>query len=119
MSPGSSSRLALLGLILLAACTDQDVVAPEPSALVSSLSEAEVMRLSQLVRKLTQERGITPMPSRADIRDGLAQLGQMLLFDKILSGNKDISCMSCHHPKLATGDARSLAIGQGASGVDQ
>lgn len=41
----------------------------------------------------------------------------MLSFDKELSGNRDISCMTCHHPSLGTGDARSLAIGQGAAGI--
>jgi cytochrome c peroxidase len=41
----------------------------------------------------------------------------MLVFDKILSGNRDISCMTCHLPALGTGDGRSLAIGQGATGL--
>ena len=41
----------------------------------------------------------------------------MLAFDKILSGNRDISCMTCHLPQFATGDDRHLSIGQGAQGV--
>jgi cytochrome c peroxidase len=44
-------------------------------------------------------------------------LGQALAFDKILSGNRDISCMTCHVPLFGTGDARSLSIGQGATGL--
>jgi cytochrome c peroxidase len=40
-----------------------------------------------------------------------------LAFDKILSGNHDISCMSCHLPTFGTGDGRSLSIGQGATGL--
>jgi cytochrome c peroxidase len=51
------------------------------------------------------------------VRPALVQLGQALAFDKILSGNRDISCMTCHMPRLATGDTRSLSIGQGASGL--
>src|SRR5690606_25263393 len=47
----------------------------------------------------------------------LVQLGRMLAFDKVLSGNRDISCMTCHLPGLGTGDARSLSIGTGASGL--
>src|SRR5699024_12189027 len=39
------------------------------------------------------------------------ELGRMLFFDKLLSGNKDISCATCHHPTLNTGDALSLSIG--------
>jgi cytochrome c peroxidase len=41
----------------------------------------------------------------------------MLVFDKILSGNRDISCMTCHLPPFATGDGRSLSIGQGGTGI--
>jgi cytochrome c peroxidase len=47
----------------------------------------------------------------------LVELGRALAFDKILSGNKDISCMTCHLPGFATGDGRSLSIGDGATGL--
>jgi cytochrome c peroxidase len=43
-------------------------------------------------------------------------LGQALAFDRLLSGNRDISCMTCHMPRFATGDGLSLSIGQGATG---
>jgi cytochrome c peroxidase len=45
------------------------------------------------------------------------RLGQALAFDKELSGNRDISCMTCHLPVFATGDALRLSIGQGATGL--
>jgi cytochrome c peroxidase len=51
------------------------------------------------------------------VRPELARLGQALAFDKILSGNRDISCMTCHLPTFATGDGKSLSVGQGASGL--
>ena len=44
-------------------------------------------------------------------------LGNQLFFDKILSGNMNISCATCHHPMTATGDALSLPIGEGATGL--
>ena len=44
-------------------------------------------------------------------------LGQALAFDKVLSGNRDISCMTCHLAGASTVDQRSLAIGQGATGL--
>jgi cytochrome c peroxidase len=44
-------------------------------------------------------------------------LGRALAFDKELSGNRDISCMTCHLPAHGTTDARSLSIGQGATGA--
>ncbi|MGZ8137085.1 MAG: cytochrome-c peroxidase [Methylococcaceae bacterium] len=45
------------------------------------------------------------------------ELGKMLFFDKILSGNKDIACSTCHNPQLGTGDSLSVSIGTGGSGT--
>lgn len=45
------------------------------------------------------------------------KLGQLLFYDKILSGNTNISCGTCHHPKHFGGDGLSLGIGEGGSGV--
>jgi len=45
------------------------------------------------------------------------QLGKLLYFDKILSGNMNISCASCHHPLVHTGDGLSLGTGEGAKGL--
>lgn len=45
------------------------------------------------------------------------RLGQMLFFDKILSGNQNISCASCHHPLTSTTDGLSLGIGEGGRGL--
>ncbi len=43
------------------------------------------------------------------------ELGRALFFDKILSGNRNIACATCHHPKHASGDGVSLSLGEGAS----
>ncbi len=42
---------------------------------------------------------------------------KLLFFDKILSGNLNISCASCHHPLAGTGDGLSLPVGEGGSGL--
>ena len=44
-------------------------------------------------------------------------VGQLLFFDPILSGNKNISCATCHQPELGTTDAMSLSFGEGAIGI--
>jgi cytochrome c peroxidase len=44
-------------------------------------------------------------------------LGRLLFYDPILSGSKDVSCATCHHPKMATADALSLGLGDGAVGL--
>ncbi|MEM1075329.1 MAG: cytochrome c peroxidase [Pseudomonadota bacterium] len=46
-----------------------------------------------------------------------AGLGQDLFYDTILSGNQNISCAHCHHPKFGTGDGLSLGIGEGGEGL--
>ncbi len=78
---------------------------------------AEVTALAAEVRQLAVAAGITPLQQPAPVRRELSLLGQALAFDKTLSGNRDISCMTCHLTGLATTDGRSLAIGQGATGL--
>ncbi len=46
-----------------------------------------------------------------------AKLGQLLFYDKILSGNRNISCGTCHHHDLGSGDGLSLGIGEGGEGI--
>jgi cytochrome c peroxidase len=70
-----------------------------------------------LVRRLAAARGIGPLPRHAPVRPELVRLGQLLAFDPILSGNRDIACTSCHLPAFATGDAKSLSVGQGGFGA--
>jgi cytochrome c peroxidase len=45
------------------------------------------------------------------------ELGKLLFFDKVLSGNLNVSCASCHHPLAATGDGLSLPVGEGGVGL--
>lgn len=49
--------------------------------------------------------------------DAKFKLGQALFFDKILSGNRDISCATCHHPFTVSGDGMSLPVGAGGKGL--
>ena len=44
-------------------------------------------------------------------------LGRLLFWDPILSGEKDISCATCHHPDFAYADGRALSLGSGAVGL--
>jgi cytochrome c peroxidase len=52
----------------------------------------------------------SPLPAKVE-------LGRNLFFDKILSGNLNISCATCHHSFAGTGDGLSLPVGEGARGV--
>ncbi len=46
-----------------------------------------------------------------------ASIGQLLFYDKILSGNRNISCGTCHHHDHGGSDGLSLGIGEGGVGV--
>jgi hypothetical protein len=52
-----------------------------------------------------------------DGRRGEARLGQLLFYDPILSGNRTVSCATCHHPRFATSDGLSLGLGDGGVGL--
>ncbi len=58
-----------------------------------------------------------PAPKFVEPDLASAQLGQLLFYDPILSGNRNISCATCHHPKLGTSDGVSLGIGEGGVGL--
>ncbi|MCF4098483.1 cytochrome-c peroxidase [Maritalea mediterranea] len=45
------------------------------------------------------------------------KLGRFLFYDPVLSGNKTVSCASCHHSKFATSDGLPLGIGDGGIGL--
>lgn len=65
-----------------------------------------------LPRPLTDDDFLTVDPAKA-------RIGQLLFYDKILSGNRNISCGTCHHHDLAGGDGLSLGIGEGGAGVGE
>ncbi|WP_370402291.1 cytochrome-c peroxidase [Sulfitobacter sp. JB4-11] len=53
----------------------------------------------------------------APIEMAEARLGHLLFYDPILSGNKTVSCATCHHPAFGTSDGVSLSIGDGGIGM--
>jgi cytochrome c peroxidase len=105
--------VACASLMTVSACSDEATAPPR----APDMAKAGINPLAAEVRQLTAARGITPMERAPVVKPALVHLGQALAFDKILSGNRDIACMTCHLPALGTGDFRSLSIGQGATGL--
>jgi cytochrome c peroxidase len=93
-------------LLLLAACESGSLNQPN-SGIDPSLDTQ--------VRQIIRNWGVVPILPVAAQDPAMVELGRMLFFDKILSGNRDVSCASCHSPLLASGDGQSLAIGTGAT----
>jgi len=80
--------------------------------------------LDAQVRPAESGGQILPEPVRdsdfynnSDPRPAKVELGRLLFFDKILSGNMNTSCATCHHSLTDTGDGLSLPIGEGARGL--
>ncbi|WP_424932291.1 cytochrome-c peroxidase [Amaricoccus macauensis] len=55
-----------------------------------------------------EPRFITPDMERV-------RVGRLLFYDPILSGNRNISCATCHHPRFGTSDGVSLSLGEGGT----
>ena len=76
------------------------------------------MRLQAILLSL-----ILAAPATADevafhpFDEAKAALGRLLFYDPILSGNRNISCGTCHHHETFSADGLSLGIGEGGRGV--
>ncbi|MGI9492357.1 MAG: cytochrome c peroxidase, partial [Geminicoccaceae bacterium] len=90
--------------------------------LLSSTALISVMIVMPALSKSDPAHGIKPIEDEDFYQAGhfdeaKVELGRLLFFDKILSGNRNIACATCHHPTLATADAVSLPLGEGARGL--
>ena len=97
-----------IALVLLAmACKDSYNISDPPSELT----------LDTELRQTIGGWGTVPLLPVAKQDPAMVELGRSLFFDKILSGNRDVSCATCHDPAASAGDALSLPIGTGGTGV--
>lgn len=115
------SALALSAAVgLVTACSDNATAPTSPRSPYvsphSTVSAPVDPAVVLAVRQLAAQRGIVPLTRPAPVRPPLVVLGQALIFDPILSGNRNIACMTCHLAAFATTDGRSLSVGEGATG---
>lgn len=64
-----------------------------------------------------QPLGPAPHPADNPPSTAKLELGRLLFFDPILSGERDVSCGTCHHPDFGFADGRKLAVGTGGAGL--
>jgi cytochrome c peroxidase len=103
---------ATIGLISCSDSNNNTVDESTNSSLNTQVRAAAASSTSPLTGDPTGNRFI---PS---IETPLSQLGMKLFFSRSLSGEKDVACASCHHPKLMGGDALSLSIGTEAEDIN-
>ena len=60
---------------------------------------------------------VAPAPATNPSSPAKTALGRALFWDPVLSGGRDVSCASCHHPANGYADALDLAIGENGQGL--
>ena len=58
-----------------------------------------------------------PYPITNPYNEAKEQLGELLFWDPILSGDQNTSCASCHHPDFGWADGRRFSIGSDGIGL--
>lgn len=69
------------------------------------------------LQKIIKKHHLDSLSLPPEIDSNKVELGRLLFFDKLLSGNKDVSCATCHHPQFASADGLPLSIGVGGTGL--
>jgi cytochrome c peroxidase len=97
MSRSSKCATALSVCALLIGCVDEFVVT----------NEVSIVALPAVV----------PDPIDNPSTPAKVDLGRLLFWDPVLSGNRDVACATCHHPDLSYADGRALSVGVGGVGL--
>jgi len=95
--------LALAALCGAASCKSDYSISDPPGELT----------LDTQLRQTIGGWGAVPILPVAQQNPALVDLGRSLFFDKILSGNRDVACATCHTMADHATDALSLPIGTG------
>ena len=104
-----SRRLTPLIAFVLAcgACRSDYTIADPPDELT----------LDTQLRQNIGGWGVVPILPVGQQDPALVELGRSLFFDKLLSGNRDVACATCHTMVDHAADALSLPIGTGGVGT--
>ena len=68
------------------------------------------------LRLLLFQNDVRPLNANLNLDANKVTLGRLLFHDKELSGNRDISCATCHPASIGTTDRLALSIGTGGTG---
>jgi cytochrome c peroxidase len=79
-------------------------------------SEELPSSIDRQLRQILSQYSVVPIGPVAPQNPALVELGRALMFDKLLSGNRDIACATCHSPAEHATDGLPLAIGTGGTG---
>ena len=73
--------------------------------------------LDEALDRVIRARGLEPLEMPPLVITPKFRLGQMLFFDPILSGTRDVACATCHLLGRGTSDGVALSLGVRAAGL--
>ncbi len=125
--PTSRTRKALFALVLLVIAAGAFLYLPIP-ALEPARADPQTVagfeaqgeeHFAKILAGRNLDRPFPRMKERADNPTTAArvELGRLLYFDPVLSGDDDVSCAHCHHPDLGLSDNRARSMGRGGRGL--
>lgn len=113
---GLTPILFTLPLVTLTHCRNHG---SDGSTLLTLLGSGSIQTEASKLRTALARNGVTPLVHASTPSGASLALGEALFFDRIVSGPKNISCATCHHPALVAGDTLTLPVGVGGTGIGQ
>ncbi len=83
---------------------------PEPKSTYIDL----IPKTEPLITALPHD---VPSPTDNPTTEAKVALGKLLFYDPILSGSKDVACVTCHHPDMGYAEFLDISIGTNAIGL--
>ncbi len=109
--------LATAALLGLAGCHDHGTVLAAGAGTGGEGSESVDQSLVDQLRGLLTGTDVGPIPAPPVLSSDLVDLGRDLFHDVEISGNRDLSCATCHLASLGGADGRTLSRGVGGVGL--
>lgn len=109
------NRSAAAAVMVAAVCVA--LVACAADGVTGSDTTAAPLRERALAAGLAPIPAEPPRPLDNPYDSARVELGHLLFFDPVLSGDRDVACGTCHLPRFAFGDGRQFAVGAGATGL--
>lgn len=108
----NKSFLTILGImgaiaLFVIACTQQQEKQPTTRPKKKEINKGTIAALPLEVKH----------PVDNPFNEEKAELGRLLFYDPVLSGDKDVSCATCHHPDFGYAESLELSIGVGGKGL--
>ena len=95
---------SILLLFTLTACNSTENTSAPKEVDDNEKNVAVVEDELEVVKNMFEPLGDIPIPEDNPMTDEKIELGKMLYFDNRLSGNNQMSCMTCHIPTAGYGD---------------